>query len=366
MMTVGIVNASYTSLNESINSLLTLINYKPERKKIFIKPNVLGPFSPDSGIITHPKAVMALVEILLDEGVEIVLGESSVVGTDTMTAFKKSGYFEIAKKYGVKLVDLNHVKRVKVPFKNHFIQVPEIIFSHEYINFPKMKTHNQAFVSISMKNQKGLLMGKDKKKFHRKGINTLVENICELSDSISPALNIVDAIDCLEGNGPGQWGIKKKMNLLLASRDIIAVDNVCIDIMGFRIDEVGYVPARKVKTVGLSVDQVRSSFLRPEFNRPKKMLNCYFWLGEACSGCSQNIRRALYSMWKRPDRAGRFLFLSLFKRMDIAAGGSAIKDGDLQSHILCVGDCSRKMAEEKGYRFIPGCPPKVDALIKKL
>ncbi|MEA1966980.1 MAG: DUF362 domain-containing protein, partial [Thermodesulfobacteriota bacterium] len=331
-----------------------------------IKPNVLGPFDPDSGIVTHPKVVGALVKILKQKGLTVVVGEASVVGTDTMTAFKKAGYFEIAQKYGIKLVDFNKEKRRKVKFNNRILKIPEIVFSHEYINIPKLKTHDQAFVSISMKNQKGLLMSNDKKAFHRKGIYVLGQNVLLLSSIVQPDLNIVDGIDSLEGNGPGQWGIKKNMDILVAGCDMFEVDNVCVDIMGFDIDRIEYIPKTDYSTVGLGIKEVRSNFIEPEFNRARKKLNCCFWLGEACSGCNQNIRASVTGLWKRPFRACSFLFQSIFSRMNIVAGNCENINFDSADSVICIGECTRKEAERKGYKFIPGCPPDVKTIIKNL
>ena len=365
-MTVGIVKTNYDSVEQKMEELLDLIGYEPKKERVLIKPNVLGPFDPASGIVTHPKVVGALIKILKQKDLTVVVGESSVVGTDTMTAFKKAGYFEIAQKYGIKLVDLNKEKRRKVKFNNRTLKIPEIVFSHEYINIPKLKTHDQAFVSISMKNQKGLLMSNDKKSFHRKGNHALGQNVHLLSSIVQPDLNVVDGIDCLEGNGPGQWGTKKNMDILVGGCNAVEVDNVCVEIMGFDIDRIDYIPKINYSIVGIGVEDVRSNFIEPEFNRPRKKLNCYFWLGQACSGCNQNIRASMTGLWKRPFRAGSFVFQSIFNRMNIIAGSCEGLNIDRKDFVICIGECTRKEAEKKGYKFIPGCPPDVKTIIKKL
>ncbi|MFO7883881.1 MAG: DUF362 domain-containing protein [Desulfobacteraceae bacterium] len=371
-MTVGIVQSDYSCVKGKMETLLDLVGYEPKNKNVFIKPNVLGPFDPASGIVTHPGVVGALVWILQKKGASVVVGESSVVGTDTMASFKKAGYCEMADKYGIPLLDLNKEKRREVKVNNRLLKLPEILFSHEYINMPKLKTHDQAFVSIAMKNQKGLLLGKDKKNFHKKGNHGLGENVKQLASVVQPALNVVDGIDALEGNGPGRWGVKKKMNILVAGCDMVSVDNACVDIMGFDIRRIGYIPAKEYVTAGADIETVREPFAAPELNRPKQLLNCRFHLGEACSGCSQNIRAAMTGLWKRPFRAGTLLFQAGFHGVDIVAGrcdsldqkegGNNKKTGK----VICIGECTRNQAEKNGYRFIPGCPPDVNTIISNL
>ena len=43
-----------------------------------------------------------------------MIGEGGIVGRDTMRAFQRTGYAELARRYGAELVDLNEVERVEV------------------------------------------------------------------------------------------------------------------------------------------------------------------------------------------------------------------------------------------------------------
>ena len=56
---------------------------------------------------------------------------------------------------------------------------------------PKMKTHLQSSVTLGIKNQKGLLLTKDKKVFHRMDIHDALR---QLSSAARPDLTIVDGI----------------------------------------------------------------------------------------------------------------------------------------------------------------------------
>jgi uncharacterized protein (DUF362 family) len=79
--------------------------------KIFIKPNVV---SANRQYIHHsytnPNVVEAMVKFLKEKKLsDITAGESGGYGVPSRLFFKESGYADLAKKAGFKLVDLNHL-----------------------------------------------------------------------------------------------------------------------------------------------------------------------------------------------------------------------------------------------------------------
>lgn len=237
---VSIVKSTYRKANINVVRLLDLINFKPSKEKVFIKPNFVDAYPPETRIITSPKVVEAVILFLKNFDIsEIILGDGCAVHTNMADVFKKSKYNFFEKRYGIKLIDLDESKRKLFEWKYGSIMLPELIESHEYINIAKLKTHAQTQVSLCMKNQKGLLLKKDKKDFHRKF--NLNESINLLNKMVKPDLNIIDGILSLEGRGPIHFGKPKKgTNLLFASNDANAIDFVAVQAMGFDPDAIKY------------------------------------------------------------------------------------------------------------------------------
>ncbi|MBT4174754.1 DUF362 domain-containing protein [archaeon] len=351
---VAIINSTYERID--IKELLTSIDYTPKKKKILLKPNIVGPKDENSHVITNPKVLIALIEYFKDY--EIVIGEGSVAGTDTKLCFKSAGYEEIAKKYNVKLLDFNVCERKKVKWKYGELSLPKILDTHEYINVAKMKTHLQTTVTLAMKNQKGLLSPLDKKEFHKSGeINA---KIAALNEVIKPDLNVIDAIDCMEGNGPGAEGTKITINKLLASTDVYAIDNAALKIMGIPINKVKYMKKQEYETIGILSEH---RFKMPDEYYHK--LGLRMWFNSSCSGCNHNIMTAIKTLPKYPFKTIKFLFLVTFGKLNIIAGPDYSKLPK-KGKIICVGTCTKKLAKEKGYFHIDGCPPKVEEIIKWL
>jgi len=129
-----------------IAEALAIIGYQPQKDVIFIKPNVPDYGPPNQGLYTDPRVVEGLLQALA--GRPVVIGEGGIVGRDTMRAFQRTGYAELARRYGAELVDLNEVERVEVAWEFGTLKLPALLRTHEYINVAKMKTHVQTGVTL--------------------------------------------------------------------------------------------------------------------------------------------------------------------------------------------------------------------------
>jgi len=46
--------------------------------------------------------------------------------------------------------------------------------------------------------------------------------------------------------------------------------------------------------------------------------------------------------------------------------GSKAKFEPEYKNVISIGDCTRKLAKERGYTYIPGCPPTKQQMLKHL
>jgi uncharacterized protein (DUF362 family) len=231
-------------------------------KRVAIKTNLTGGTSvnPLAGLaeidsyLTHPEVVRALAELLRDAGVKDLFIVEAVYEAESWPAY---GYTEMAKAVGATLVDLNDF----TPYKD-FAQVPSSTnpFIYEkftfnpilqevdaFISVSKMKCHNTAGVTHTMKNLVGLvpyrfytlnpqdkyrsgMHGEPSQTYHR-----LPATIIDLNRARPVNLGIIDGILTTEG-GEGPWiqALKPiKPGLLFAGKDPVAVDAVATAAMGF-------------------------------------------------------------------------------------------------------------------------------------
>jgi hypothetical protein len=146
------------------------------------------------------------------------------------------------------------------------------------------------------------------------------------------------------------------MNILVAGQDMMAVDNVCVDIMGFDIREIKHLePVDGIRILGETIEAVRSPFKRPMafFERDHFVVHMD---EKACTMCTVSLYQALSKILNTPE-----LKQALMSRSDLAEVNVILGPMDPPSNLgtcaLCLGDCSTKTAKTAGLRHIRGCHP---------
>ena len=105
MVRVALVRGDDRKANVRKSLELISDEISPKGRRPIIKVNFVSTYKPLSA--THPEAVRGIVEFLKDRGErKIGVAEAATVGT-TSRGFREYGYDELAKKYGLELIDLN-------------------------------------------------------------------------------------------------------------------------------------------------------------------------------------------------------------------------------------------------------------------
>ncbi len=208
-------------------------------KSICIKPNILMPSSPGQAIITHPVFIEAVVELILErtgepENIVVADSFSPVVpftkkGIDKV--YKETGIDEISKRTGCRLnysTEYTTLSNPKGKFLKKIEVIQSVIESDIIINLPKFKTHGLTGITGAVKNMFGVVPGFTKVGYHLR-FEDLIDfagMLLDLVGLVKPALNIMDGILGLEGDGPGRSGTPRKIGLVVVSDDAMAMDMV--------------------------------------------------------------------------------------------------------------------------------------------
>jgi uncharacterized protein (DUF362 family) len=253
-------------------------------KRVVLKPNMVD-VSPDRPIHTDPRLVEAIVVHLADLGArEIILAEGTSHNRDAEDLFRRSGYEALARRRGVRLVDLNYDDLTRVKSANprsillREMALPRTIAEADVlISLPKMKTHKLAGITLSLKNMFGLMPGMvygwPKNTLHWNGIPL---SICEINATVRTHYTVVDGVVGMEGHGP-IMGTARKVGVLVMGDNALAVDGTAARIMGVepgRVDylamaqrlRLGSVRPAEIEISGGPVDRFRTEFiLDPEY-----------------------------------------------------------------------------------------------------
>ncbi len=259
--------------HEPVFKALDLVDYRSAVagfERALIKVNFICEKTWDTGATTDPIVVEAIWQKLRDLGVEACVVESDATVTSADKAFVKSGMREMCSRSGIEFVNLRFVKdKVKLAVPGgkalRSVTVPRIVTESAVISAPKLKTHMATSVTLGMKNMFGLLPDKFKGKYHAKGISNV---IVDINAVLKPVLTVVDGFVGMEGNGP-IYGDPVRMDLIVAGRDVVAVDATCCRVMGFdphkvkhvlRAHERGLGEIDDVEVVGEQVETVMRRF----------------------------------------------------------------------------------------------------------
>ncbi|MGD6808983.1 MAG: DUF362 domain-containing protein [Candidatus Bathyarchaeia archaeon] len=274
------------SISASIMESLDLINYSFEGKKIrnvVIKPNLCYYWDCSTGQTTDPKFVEALVNVLREKvgkAVDITLVESDASAMKCKYAFKFLGYEKLSKTIGVKLVNLTEEKsestHISCNGKSYDFSVPAIIKNADLtINLPKIKyTMKGIELTCALKNIFGCNPYPLKYKLHADLGNVIVA----LNKAMPFDLCIIDSI-IASGSRP------KKMGLIMASQDPVAIDVAAANIAGVNPKKINYLKIAEQEGVGgmrfvekgVSLNQFREVYPKKTFTK-KFMGAAYPWV----------------------------------------------------------------------------------------
>ena len=324
--------------------------------RVMVKPNVGTISSPQEARNTDPRVIEAMLLLLKEIQVKkIVIAESSIVGTDTFEAFKAMGIDDLSRRYKTELVDLKKepsiTKRVPSPYVFPSIHVSSRLEKVDVIiNLPKLKTIAATPVSMGLKNLKGFLPDKEKKRFHHVHLS---RGLADLSQVIKPQFTLIDGIVSSELYEP------KETNVLFASRDVIAADSVASRAAGFDPAEIEYLRLASeagagtmdrdsLEIVGDSLEETHLD-LKQTLDYAEAFAASFPGIkiveGGPCSGCTG----ALYFSLKKARTLG---LLDKIGDLTLVVG-TKVENMPSGENILCIGNCTKKLG---GKHFLPGCP----------
>lgn len=243
-------------LATTIRDGLTACGLAPEQfrgKRVLLKPNLVEPTKLVPHMTTHPAVIVAAAEAFAAWGAEVSVGEAPGHMRDTRAVLTGSGVGEALRDARVRFADLNYEDVAWRPNAGRFspldgLFLPRSVVEAEFVvSMPKLKTHHWVGMTACMKNFYGVLpgikYGWPKNVLHHNGIP---ETVVDINCTLPSTLAIVDAIDCMEGDGP-ILGSMKSMGLILVGASLAAVDATAARIMGLepaRIAYLGLAPSR--------------------------------------------------------------------------------------------------------------------------
>lgn len=222
-----------TSVLKAINLIGGIKKYIKKGSKVLIKVNAVGSHSPDQAATTHPAVVKAIIKLVKKQKAYPFIGDDPAGLAKIKQVSKKTGLEQLSKETKTPIVEfLNQTvyKDPKGKLIKQFKLSGKIKQFDVIINVPKLKTHLLTLYTGAVKNLYGFIPGMEKAKYHYKFPDKYIftDLLLDLYLLLKPQLTIMDAVTCMEGNGP-VGGDKVNLNLILASNDSLALDTVALN-----------------------------------------------------------------------------------------------------------------------------------------
>jgi uncharacterized protein (DUF362 family) len=217
----GVNDETVASMVRECMELLDWRSLVAPGSTVVVKPNLCTAV-PEKWAMsnTDPRIAHALCELLLTRAAKVYVVESDGLRQTAWEAFEVSGYRPL-EALGVTLVNLSEAEQVEVDVPPAGrVKLPRLMLNGDvFITLPVLKTHALTYFTGSIKNQWGCVPQYDRILLHQ----YLNPMLAELHAIFKPQLSIMDAIIAMEGRGPAN-GKPRRMDLLLASRDSVALD----------------------------------------------------------------------------------------------------------------------------------------------
>lgn len=234
-------------VRHALNQLLGAIDgldFVKQGMTIAVKVNLITMMAPEKAATTHPVLISELCRLLCARGASVIIGDSP--GGTFTEGYLKTVYRGCGLEAMVQ--DLRR-EGLNVRLNDDFSKQEAVFLeavslkTFEYtawldradaiINFAKLKTHAMMAMTCSVKNLFGTIPGTGKPECHMRFPSTpaFANLMIDLNEYFKPALNIVDGIDAMEGNGPTAGSVRH-MGILLASRSPYNLDLACAGLIG--------------------------------------------------------------------------------------------------------------------------------------
>lgn len=273
MGSVLVLDAEYGTMDHIVDTVFA--HFDPPAHDVLIKPNLLGGFSPEQHVTTHPSIIKALVTYFERKNTPSMVGDNPAGSANLLQKAQKSGLFQASQGH---FADISEGKCITID-SDHFSQlvVSKAVLDADYIlNVPKFKTHMQTIITGAIKNMFGILPGEEKSVIHAKArsLQKFSEALVDIYSVRPPDLTLMDAVMGMEGNGPSS-GNPTYIGKILASDNAVELDAVMAYMMGLEpcnIPMLKYAHTEKLGEISLDNITIIGDVPKIPFKVPSKTL----------------------------------------------------------------------------------------------
>ncbi len=300
-------------------------------RDVYIKVNGVGC---EAHVYTDPEVLRETINYFKKCGARtIYVMENCTQANFTRLVFQATGYARICGETGAVPVYLDETGSVPVFLEGleEFIDISDFVFErlierraeNFYLSIPKLKTHSMSQITLSIKNQFGLVHQNSRIADHNYRIHQKFADIYRL---IRPDFALIDGLIATNhGHYPSAYNADKcvvPMDLLIGGPDPLAVDVVGSALMGYGVKDVRHLDLCRAAGIGEGDIKRVDIINKPLFDERRKDLTCEllddyppdltFLRGkERCckEGCRRNTETLVEMIYRDHGGKGGFTIL---------------------------------------------------------
>ena len=223
-------------------------------KSVMLKPNLLAWRKENDPQAVHPRFIVETAKAFLDAGASrVAILENPAVQTAPQV-LRAMGIADELRSLGVTSANFSNYRK-QPPLDAvcfHNLEIADEFREYDFVaDLAKAKTHGMMTLTFCVKNLFGLVNGGDRLAWHLavgRDYDKFADMLLDLYLVVRPAFNLLDAVTCMEGNGPGA-GTPADRRFVAGGTDALALDFVAAKVLGVEPDELHLI--RRAKARGL-------------------------------------------------------------------------------------------------------------------
>lgn len=298
MSTVAIVRSTYSNVYANVSKAIKLVGGLDLQNgsSVAIKINLCDARTPDTGAITHPVFLNAVLKYLRENHsnlkIYVVESDATVVLADKFV--KWFGFLPVLKKWDAKWVNLSKEKIIFKKINGRYLKeipMPKILEDCLFISLAKLKTNILTKITCCLKNQFGCLPIVNKSIYHLH----IDDVIADVNLVFKPDFCLVDGIIGMGGVQGPSFGVPINAGMIVASKDPVAVDSVCAKILGFNPKFVGHIR----KSIKMGIGSMRYTLVGDKIKKIDSEVNKFeFFLFRKGSNLKRKSVLKFRKEWK--------------------------------------------------------------------
>ncbi len=227
-----------TDLGADVAEALDFLEYDFAGKRVWVKPNLLGPHPPEHSVTTDPELIRHVVRGLRARGAgEIWVADNpgGALQRNVSTYVAPTGIPEASEGCFRGIWETPVTIPTESRFLREFIVSRIVTEADVLLNVPVLKTHALTILTGAIKNLFGIVPGGQKSHLHTlaKSGNDFGELLVDLYQAVPvPVLTIMDALRGMDGQNGPSGGRVLSIGKILTSANPVALDTVMAAMAG--------------------------------------------------------------------------------------------------------------------------------------